>query len=202
MDGAVTTHNMSDVFCGSGLFERMPISFLAETGDLYLSDANHVALCQTQYPDVLSEFSWGDNGAYGNVRGDQSGWEAFVHGCYDYPWDCVLHYTGLAEGSGSDSSSGSPATMRASSRYGAPYRASRPPRSCFTSSTWIQARARSPWELSCSANLTTCNSIAPPISRKQSPPPCPRDDIRARTQSPHQPRRAYHPIYSSDQGRP
>ena len=106
LDGAVTTHNMSDVFCGSGLFERMSISFLAETGDLYLSDANHVALCQTQYPDVLSEFSWGDNGAYGNVRGDQSGWEASVHGYYDYPWDCVLHYTGLADGAGSGSSSG------------------------------------------------------------------------------------------------
>jgi hypothetical protein len=52
------------------LFEWLGMSFVAEPGDLHLSEANHVAMCQTQYPDVLSEFSWGDNGAYG----DQGGW--------------------------------------------------------------------------------------------------------------------------------
>lgn len=98
LDGAVTTHNISAVFCASGLFERMPMSFLAETGDGYLNDQNHVAMCQTQYPDVLSEFSWGDNGAYGNQRGDQTGWEASVHGYYEYPWDCIIHYNGAADG--------------------------------------------------------------------------------------------------------
>jgi hypothetical protein len=54
---------MRSVFVGSGLFEWRGLDFLAEPGDLYLSEANHVAMCQTQYPDVLSEFSWGDNGA-------------------------------------------------------------------------------------------------------------------------------------------
>lgn len=73
LDAAVTTHNMRSVFVGSGLFEWRGMDFLAEAGDLYLSEANHVAMCQTQYPDVLSEFSWGDNGAYGNKRGDQTG---------------------------------------------------------------------------------------------------------------------------------
>lgn len=75
------------------------MSFLAKPGDLYLNEANHVAMCQTQTPDVLSEFSWGDNGAYGNRRGDQSGNEASVHGYYDYPWDGILHYNGKADSS-------------------------------------------------------------------------------------------------------
>ena len=104
LDGATYTGNMSDVFCGSGLFERKPMSFLAEPGDLYLNDENHVAMCQTQYPDVLSEFSWGDNGAYGNRRGDQSGWEAHVCSYYDYPWNAILHFVGGDAGASSSSS--------------------------------------------------------------------------------------------------
>jgi len=100
---AQTTRNMRSVFVGSGLFEWKPMSFLAEPGDLYLSEQNHVAMCQTQFPDVLSEFSWGDNGAYGNRRGDQSGREAVVGSYYDYEpggWDGILHYNGKAEPKG------------------------------------------------------------------------------------------------------
>ena len=97
LDGASYTGNMREVFVGSGLFTWKPMSFLAEPGDLYLNEENHVAMCQTQTPDVLSEFSWGDNGAYGNKRGDQSGQEASVHAYYDYPWDGILHYNGKAD---------------------------------------------------------------------------------------------------------
>ncbi|MBQ9002343.1 MAG: hypothetical protein IJ087_10860 [Eggerthellaceae bacterium] len=123
LDAAATTHNMSEVFCGSGLFERMGTSFLAEPGDLYLNDSNHVAMCQSQYPDVLSEFSWGDNGAYGNKRGDQSGWEASVHGYYDYPWSCILHFVGGDAGSTSPSGD-APASAGGSSELPMPrYRA-------------------------------------------------------------------------------
>ena len=96
---ATYTGNMRAVFTRSGLFEWKPMSFLAEPGDLYLNEANHVAMCQTQYPDVLSEFSWGDNGAYGNQRGDQSGYEAHLADYYDYPWDGILHYNGKADAS-------------------------------------------------------------------------------------------------------
>lgn len=85
---------MRSVFVGSGLFEWLGMSFLAEPDDPYLSEVNHVAICQTQYPDVLSEFSWEDNGAYGNQRGNQSGWEASVHSYYDYPWDDILYFIG------------------------------------------------------------------------------------------------------------
>ena len=97
LDGATYTGNMREVFVGSGLFEWKPMSFLAHTGDLYLNEENHVAMCQTQTPDILSEFSWGDNGAYGNKRGDQTGQESSVHGYYDYPWDGILHYNGKAD---------------------------------------------------------------------------------------------------------
>lgn len=97
LDGATVTQNMRSVFVGSGLFQWKPISFIASPGDLYLSEENHVAMCQTQEPDVLSEFSWGDNGAYGNKRGDQSGWEARENPYYDYPWDGILHYNGKAD---------------------------------------------------------------------------------------------------------
>lgn len=97
LKSASYTGNMKDVFVNSGLFTWKPMSFLAATGDLYLNESNHVAMCQTQEPDVLSEFSWGDNGAYGNKRGDQSGQESSVHGYYDYPWDGILHYNGKAD---------------------------------------------------------------------------------------------------------
>lgn len=111
LSGANTTHDMRSAFVGSGLFEWRGMDFLTETGDLYLSEANHVAMCQAQYPDVLSEFSWGDNGAYGNQRGDQGGWEASVHSYYDYEpdgWDGILHFVGGDAGSGSSSGGVSP----------------------------------------------------------------------------------------------
>lgn len=91
LDKYVNTRNLAEVYLSTGLFERKPMSFLACPGDLYLNEANHVAMCQTQEPDVLSEFSWGDNGAYNNVVGDQSGFESSVHGYYSYPWDCIIH---------------------------------------------------------------------------------------------------------------
>lgn len=97
LNGATYTGNMRSVFVASGLFEWKPMSFLAQPGDLYLNESTHVAMCQTQTPDVLSEFCWGDKGAYGNKRGDQSGYEAYSHGYYDYPWNGILHYNGKAD---------------------------------------------------------------------------------------------------------
>lgn len=97
LDDASYTGNMKDVFLASGLFEWKPMSFIASPGDLYLNEENHVAMCQQQVPDELSEFSWGDNGAYGNKRGDQSGFESRVNPFYDYPWDGILHYNGKAD---------------------------------------------------------------------------------------------------------
>lgn len=97
LDSYGNTRSMREVFVGSGLFEWKPISFIASPGDIYLNEANHAAMCQQQVPDELSEFSWGDNGAYGNKRGDQSGYESRVNPYYDYPWDGILHYNGKAD---------------------------------------------------------------------------------------------------------
>jgi len=99
-DGATYTGNMRSVFVASGLFDVWDTySTSAETGDLYLNDGCHVAMCQSPAdPDTLSEFSgneWG--GVYGGQRGDQTGWESHVQDFYSYPWDCTLHYNGAAD---------------------------------------------------------------------------------------------------------
>jgi len=105
LDGAVTTRDMRSVFKASGLFEVWDTAkTYAVRGDVYLNDQNHTAICQDggtgdgpYGKDMLSEFCWGDKGAYGNKRGDQSGFEAYVHEYYDYPWSCTLHYNGKAD---------------------------------------------------------------------------------------------------------
>lgn len=94
---AAYTGNMRDVFVGTGLFEWKPISFIASPGDLYLNEENHVAMCQRQVPDELSEFSISETGGTTGKRGDQTGHEAAVNPYYDYPWDGILHYNGKAD---------------------------------------------------------------------------------------------------------
>ena len=94
---ATYTGNMRDVFVGSGLFEWKPISFIASPGDLYLNESDHVAMCQQQVPDELTEFSISETGGTTGKRGDQTGHEAAVNPYYDYPWDGILHYNGKAD---------------------------------------------------------------------------------------------------------
>ena len=94
------TGNERELFVGSGLFTWEPMSFIADTGDLYLNEANHVAMCQTQYPDVLSEFlsnEWG--GITGGQVGDQTGGESVVRAFWwsSFGWDGILHYNGKAD---------------------------------------------------------------------------------------------------------
>ena len=101
LDDYIYSGNCRAVFEGSGLFYSSYDN--AVRGDVYLNDENHVAMCQDGgYDgvfgyDCLSEFCWGDNGAYGNQRGDQSGYEAYIHGFYEYPWNATLHYNGKAD---------------------------------------------------------------------------------------------------------
>ena len=94
------TGNEIDLFVGSGLFSWEPMSFTADTGDLYLNVKNHVAMCQTQVPDVLSEFlsnEWG--GITGGQVGDQTGGESVVRAFWwpSFGWDGILHYNGKAD---------------------------------------------------------------------------------------------------------
>lgn len=104
LDGASYTGNMRSVFEGSGLFYSSWSA--ASRGDVYLNDESHTAMCQDGgYDDVfgydcLSEFCIGETGGvYGNERGDQTGYEAYIHGFYDYPWDPQLKYNGGADAS-------------------------------------------------------------------------------------------------------
>ena len=100
LDGATYTGDMRRVFVGSGLFEWMPMSFIAQPGDLYLSEAHHVAMCQSQHPDILSEFMLNEHGTItGGKVGDQTGMESVVRGFWwpSFGWDGILHYNGKAD---------------------------------------------------------------------------------------------------------
>jgi hypothetical protein len=108
---ATYTGNMRDVFVGTGLFEWKPISFIASPGDLYLNESDHVAMCQRQVPDELSEFSISETGGTTGKRGDQTGHEAAVNLYYDYPWDGILHYNGKADTAAAQPDSSTPAKL-------------------------------------------------------------------------------------------
>lgn len=99
--GATYTGNMSKLLTATGLFERKPTSFIASPGDVYLNDVNHVAMCLQQVPDQLMEFSQNEIGRItGGKKGDQTGGESRIGAYYNYPWDCILHYTGSEEATG------------------------------------------------------------------------------------------------------
>ena len=88
---------MREVFTASGLFQWKPMSFIASRGDLYLNEAQHVAMCQSQYPDVMSEFCINENGdVYGGLPGDQTGGEAAINP-FREEFDGILHYNGKAD---------------------------------------------------------------------------------------------------------
>lgn len=94
LNSATYTGNMRSVFVNSGLFEWKPMSFIAQRGDIYLNERNHTAMCTCPNPDTLAEFCISENGTiYGNV-GDQTGYESYIHGYYNYPWDGILHFVG------------------------------------------------------------------------------------------------------------
>ncbi len=111
LDGATYTGNMRDVFTSSGLFEVwVTNSTSACIGDIYLNDSDHTAMCVDDGSgdlgyDALGEFSISENGTIYGVVGDQTGGESSVHGYYNFPWDCTLHYNGKADGGGSSSPS-------------------------------------------------------------------------------------------------
>lgn len=98
LDAAVNTYNMRSVFVASGLFEWKPMSFIAEPGDLYLDEDRHVAICQSQEPDLMSEFCINEFGeVYNGQVGDQTGAEAAINPFRD-EFDGILHYNGKADG--------------------------------------------------------------------------------------------------------
>lgn len=103
LNGATYTGNARAVFEHSGLFYSSWED--AKRGDVYLNDVHHMAMCQdggndgVYGYDALSEFCINENGdVWGGERGDQTGYESYVHGFYEYwaGWDPTLHYNGGA----------------------------------------------------------------------------------------------------------
>lgn len=99
LNAASYTGNMREVFTASGLFQWKPMSFIAARGDVYLNEQNHTAMCQSQDPDVMSEFCINENGdVYGGMPGDQTGAEAAINP-FREEFDGILHYNGKADNS-------------------------------------------------------------------------------------------------------
>lgn len=98
-----STYTMRYLFEASGLFEVKDMSFTAQRGDLYLNDSAHTAMCVDDGSgsygyDALAEWSIAETGGIDGEPGDQTGAESSIHGYYDYPWSCILHYKGDSSG--------------------------------------------------------------------------------------------------------
>lgn len=111
LKAATYTGNIRSVFVASGLFDAWnTATTTAKRGDIYLNEQNHVAMCQHDVPDTLSEFCINENGeVYGGKVGDQTGREAYIHAYYDFPWDCTLHWKGKLEAADSSEPDEKPA---------------------------------------------------------------------------------------------
>ena len=94
---ATYTGDMLAGFLATGLFEKQPLSFTAQPGDIYLNYSAHTAMCISSEPDLLGEFSISENGTIYGMVGDQTGYESLIRPYYDFPWDCILHYVGEGE---------------------------------------------------------------------------------------------------------
>lgn len=91
--GAATyTGNIRRVFQSAG-FAVLGTNVAKQRGDILLNDVNHVAvyLGSNQIVQASSD-EYG--GIAGPSTGDQTGREIAICGYYNYPWNCVLRYTG------------------------------------------------------------------------------------------------------------
>lgn len=98
------TGNMRKELVNSGNFVVEPMSYIAQSGDIYLEDDCHTAMCLSSEPDILMEFSGNEKGgAYGGKVGDQlqegeydgtyGRGESHLAKYYDYGkkgWKCIL----------------------------------------------------------------------------------------------------------------
>lgn len=88
--GATYTGNMRECLLKTGLFEWVPMSVNrpAKRGDIYLNEGKHTAMCTSDSPDMLCQFSINEKGTvYGGKQGDQTGRESNFRAYYSYPWD-------------------------------------------------------------------------------------------------------------------
>lgn len=91
------TGNLSANLTARGWSRLAPDLSKARPGDILLNDANHVAAVISGYGwnATVAQASIGETGGvYGNQPGDQTGRETNETGMYNYPWDCILRWTG------------------------------------------------------------------------------------------------------------
>lgn len=104
--GATYTGNMRGVFLRCGFEDVTSQIDLAsgsglQRGDVLLNIINHTAMYCGGGQEV--EASINENGTVtGGQPGDQTGREFLVRPYRNYPWDCVLRYTGANSGSTED----------------------------------------------------------------------------------------------------
>ena len=92
--GSTYTGNMRACMVATGNFRWHPMSsgYIAKRGDVYLNEANHTAMCVSDVPDMLAEFSISETGGIDGAEGDQTGNESHIRSYYDYPWDGILEW--------------------------------------------------------------------------------------------------------------
>lgn len=90
--GSTYTGNMRACMVATGNFRWHPMSsgYIAKRGDVYLNESNHTAMCVSDVPDMLAEFSISETGGIDGAEGDQTGNESHIRAYYDCPWDGIL----------------------------------------------------------------------------------------------------------------
>ena len=104
-NGATYTGNMYSVFTACGFVDVTDSITLStgagiQRGDVLLHHANHTALVVNSSEIVQASINEYGTTTGGSI-GDQTGREIYVRSYYNYPWQCVLRYTG--DDSGGDS---------------------------------------------------------------------------------------------------
>ena len=105
-NGATYTGNMRGVFLRCGFEDVTSLIDLAsgsglQRGDVMLNHQHHTAMYCGAGQEV--EASINENGTVtGGQPGDQTGREFLVRPYRNYPWDCVLRYTGTSSGGAED----------------------------------------------------------------------------------------------------
>lgn len=95
--GATYTGNMKNCMVSTGNFKWNGMDFIAKRGDVYLNHQYHTAMCMSDVPDLLGEFSISENGTIDGVTGDQTGKESYIHPYYNYPWNGILECINFEE---------------------------------------------------------------------------------------------------------
>lgn len=97
---AYYTGNLSWNLTQRGWERLYPNLHTARPGDILLYDEHHVAAVVGGWgwSSTIAEAWLDENGGiYYGQSGDQTGWETHTRFMYDFPWDCILRYTGEDE---------------------------------------------------------------------------------------------------------